>query len=261
MAIDSPIVIVSDIHLQDAGDEKSRLLLEVIEKIDPATVEYFVLLGDIFDFCLGSSSYFRRKFGYLGESLSRLADKGVKVVFVEGNHEFDLAALQWPNVKFITDQYHTITLKSGLKIGLCHGDLLAPDSKYLTFRSFVKSKFMTDLSSYVPGMLLDFYALNHARISRNRTRNMELCHDRVVKGVMEWSEKHDVDFYIFGHFHIPYAEKIPNGKKMLSVNSWDKPNILAVSKEGSAQRCYLSLTENSYRFESIFGDTRGCPLF
>ena len=42
-------------------------------------VKHFVLLGDVFDFCLGNSSYFRDKYCEIGNALSSVAKRGIRV--------------------------------------------------------------------------------------------------------------------------------------------------------------------------------------
>ena len=207
----APLIVVSDIHLQGLEDERGGLLLDLIERIDPQQTQYFVLLGDIFDFCLGSHRFFQRKFAKLGERLTQLAESGVQVIFFEGNHEFDLACLRWSRVEFVNQMSYSLNIETseGTKhIALSHGDLLAPDFKYKIFRSVVKSKLaMTASSLILPGTVLDNYALTHAKLSRKYHRSNEACHPHVLRSMKKWSQKVAADHYIFGHFHVPYAEK------------------------------------------------------
>ena len=60
-AIIESVIIVSDLHIKETNDTKATLLIKLIESIDVSKVEYFILLGDIFDFCFGDSRYFQKK--------------------------------------------------------------------------------------------------------------------------------------------------------------------------------------------------------
>ena len=60
-----------------------------------------MLVGDIFDFCLGSSTYYKKKFANIGIALSDLATRGTKVIFIQGNHEVAIDFLDWKNIEFI----------------------------------------------------------------------------------------------------------------------------------------------------------------
>lgn len=248
--IRDPFVVVSDIHLKNLQDERGQLLLDLVKRLDTDRVEYFVLLGDIFDFGLGSHRYFRKKFAPLGEALSALAAKGVQVLFFEGNHEFAIDEMPWPGVQFVTQEDKIITLNNGVTIAMCHGDLMAADRSYLGFRSFVKAKAVTTASAYIPGVMLDAYAMTHSSLSRLRHEYSDKVHERVVRGVEIWAEKATADQYLFGHFHIPYMERRADGTTFVSVNSWDKPNVLLMDIEKTWQRVFLKKAGEPFQIQT-----------
>ena len=84
--IKESVIIISDLHIKETDDAKVTLLINLISSLDVSKVEYFILLGDIFDFCFGDSHYFKKKYKRIGQSLSLLAQKNITVLFFQGNH-------------------------------------------------------------------------------------------------------------------------------------------------------------------------------
>lgn len=203
-------------------------------------VEYIVLNGDIFDFCFGDGEYFRRKFRALGDLLRRTQARGIQVVFIEGNHEFHLDRIGWQGATIVQTDHHVICLKSGERIKIGHGDLMLREPAYEIFRATLKSSFVRQASSLVPGPWLDGYALRHASFSRSRDAYRKIDHTKILGAAEKWLGNGHFEHGIFGHFHVPYCEKRANGKGMLvSVESWDRPNLLTYS-DGSFSRIYLN---------------------
>lgn len=248
------LVVVSDVHLRAAGDSRYRILLELIASIGKTT-EYFVLNGDIFDFCFGDSAFFRAKFHDLGVALDQLAKTGVKVVFIEGNHEFHIDELGWTNIEIISSHSRSVKLRSGVHIKIGHGDLITDDRLYRAFRGLIKSNFVRQFAKRIPGRWLDGYALRHAKFSRSQDRYRTLDHHRILRAFSRFLRDGDYDHGIIGHFHVPYAEKRETSDGlMLSVESWDRPNALTYAG-GSFYRLFFDKSAIKARLEpaeSIF---------
>jgi UDP-2,3-diacylglucosamine pyrophosphatase LpxH len=256
--ISAPFVLASDVHIQHMSDERSTLLLDVLDRLSP-DVETLVLNGDICDFCFGASSYFRRKFQSLGAALEGLVNRGIRVYFVEGNHEFHLERIGWEGVQIVQSRDLVVALESGHRIKLMHGDLLIDEPLYRAFRATLKSQFVRRTAALLPGAGLDAYALRHAKFSRAQDRYRVLDHARILKAFSDWLAQDEAHHGIIGHFHVPYAEKHPQSDRMMvSVDSWDKPNLL-VFAAGQFSRVYLS--EPGAPFvatpaQSIFSETK-----
>lgn len=260
--LDAPLVVASDVHLRHLDDERGRLLLDVLGRLGPR-VEWLVLNGDICDFCFGDSRYFREKFARLGEALAGVAARGIKVLFVEGNHEFHMAAMGWRGVEVVVARDRAIRLSSGEAIKLSHGDLLKGDKLYAAFRALVKSAFARWCAMRVPGKWLDWYALRHAVMSRAQDKYRTLDHAKILACFNRWLGDGEYDHGIIGHFHVPYAEKREtHDGLMLSVESWDRPNLL-VYDGGRFERVFLKEPGAAFKreaAESIFKSTRSAQL-
>ncbi len=251
--LDAALVVASDIHLKHLADSRGKLLLDVLARL--GRVEYLVLNGDIFDFCLGDSRYFQNKFRPLGEALSDVSRRGTKVLFVEGNHEFHMTAVGWQGVEFVTERDRVVTLSTGETVKISHGDLITDDFWYRAFRGLVKSRVARYGARLVPGSWLDAYSLKHASISRAQDKYRKLDHARILGAFNRWLADGAYDHGVIGHFHVPYAEKRDtHDGLMLSVDSWDLPNLL-IFKDARFQRVFLREVGAPFVFdatESIF---------
>lgn len=221
------LLLVSDVHLKSPDDERGRLLLQLISEAIHKHPKHFILLGDIFDFCLGSTRYFRRKFAPIGEELTKLANLGTTVTFFEGNHEFELPALGWAGVEFVGEGTKDFILLPGHRIRAAHGDLVHATKGYRLFRAFLKSQFIRFLCTHlVPSRLLDSYALSHAKVSRASDHYRRLNHRALHTDVSTWLEGADIG--LIGHFHTPYYEMLNRQQTLISVRDWSEPNFLLI---------------------------------
>jgi UDP-2,3-diacylglucosamine hydrolase len=236
--LSTQLVVVSDIHLRTLDDPRGSLLVDTLERLADG-VEFVVLNGDIFDFCFGDGDYFREKFRPLGDLLKRTQERGIQVVFIEGNHEFHLDRIGWSGPTIVQGDHHIVRLKTGERIKIGHGDLMLREPAYEIFRATLKSSLVRRVSACVPGSWLDGYALRHASFSRSRDAYRKIDHTRILVAAEQWLSDGAYDHGIFGHFHVPYCERRPNSQGMLvSVESWDRPNLLTYA-DGSFSRVYL----------------------
>lgn len=229
------VVIMSDIHLVSCEDERGKRLLQILDQLSESQVQTLILLGDIFDFCLGSSTYFQNKFAAIGDRLEKLAQQGVNVIFFEGNHEFKLQEIGWRGVQFIAEGDFILNVNR-LKIKFAHGDLIYSTWHYRWFRAFVKSTLVTKVASLLPGRWMDQFATKSAQISRAQDQYRRIHHQLILESANRWLTEGSATHGIFGHFHVPYAEKAANNRGMLlGLDSWDIPNLLML-KEGTFWR-------------------------
>jgi len=236
--LSAQLVVASDIHLRTLDDPRGSLLMDALGRLTD-TVECVVLNGDIFDFCFGDGDYFRAKFQPLGDLLKRTQERGIQVVFIEGNHEFHLDRIGWGGMTIVQGDHHIVRLTTGERIKIGHGDLMLREPAYELFRATLKSSLVRRASGCIPGRWLDGYALRHASFSRSRDAYRKIDHTRILTAAEQWLAEGAFDHGIFGHFHIPYCERRANGSGMLvSVESWDRPNLLTYV-DGSFGRVYL----------------------
>lgn len=255
------LAVVSDIHLGHCADERGRFLLHTIQRLAKSDVRTFVMLGDIFDFSLGSSGYFRRKFAPIGAALTRLAASGTRVIFFEGNHEFNTPRFRWQGVEFIEEGDFLVELSDGTRVLMTHGDMLYPSKVYAAFRNVVKSGFVKQVASFFPGRFIDKMTLKSAQISRSQDDSRTMNHEGLLATANRWLAASNAEHGIFGHFHVPYAEpRVGAQGKILSLECWDRPNLL-IYRSGEFWRGFLSQDGalEVVKAESLMPKLRGAP--
>lgn len=234
------LVSISDVHVQTPADLKGQRLLALLEEVAAGDVDCLVMVGDIFEFILGSNRFFREKFSPFGEALNRVVASGTRVVYLEGNHEFDLRHLGWSGVEIITDRDYLHTCPDGTKVKFTHGDLVYSPLAYRRFRAVVKSRWFLFLCRFIPGRLMDWLALRGAKASRAQDAYRELDTGRIYDEMKSWlGDDHDVRFGIFGHFHVPFGDPVTEVDGLLiSSDCWDNPSVIVYKQEGFRRLTY-----------------------
>ena len=238
--IAAQMIVVSDMHLEDSVGTKAKAFFRLIDSLDKKTLEYFVLNGDIFDFCLGNHPYFQKKFRAIGSALTKLAHSGVTVVYIQGNHEFSHKDLGWEGVQFVSKATFQASLKSGVKLAFTHGDNFNAKWHYLIYKQLINLPITLSIASLVPGKLLDQLSLFLAQLSRKNSSNQLLRKEPVLTAANAWLDKTGAQHGVFGHFHTPLSEKRwTKVGQLLSLSSWDEvPNFLSFA-QGSFSRVHI----------------------
>ncbi len=230
---DVQLVMVTDVHMGTIDDSRGQLLLNLIESLGQWKLQNFLLCGDIFDFCQGTNPYFQKKFHALGEALKTLASGGTRVIFVEGNHEFDLQGLSWHGIEFLTEIDRVIEFSNGSRLAITHGDQIYNNLRYRKFRAVVKSRLVRWIARWVvPSKLMDWYTSRHSKLSRAADKYRNLDHASLISAMKQWLATKNAEHGVFGHFHVPYFEQRDAGSGFIvSCESWDAPNALVLYKD------------------------------
>lgn len=218
---------MTDIHIKTPSDTNYHLLLNLIKKIDTSQVKYFILLGDIFDFCFGKSRYFHNKFNLFICALEQLACSKTEVIYLHGNHEFSLESMPWKSVKIVSKQTELISLAEDIKIALCHGDTINAPRNYIFYMSIVRSNIFQTLTSFIPGFIVDKICLKLSEVSRKKIKKLDKR--QLLSKARDWLKINHCSFGFIGHYHIDLSHEFNENnhkKKLFFVKSWDTPNIL-----------------------------------
>jgi UDP-2,3-diacylglucosamine hydrolase len=233
------LVVASDVHVRTEGDDRYRLLCQLVDEARLVGAKALVLNGDIFDFFFGWGNYFRFKYSRLLNGLDELVKSGATVWFVVGNHEFGLEALQRHHrFSVIPCEGRVWEGAGGNRVLIAHGDLLRPDFWYNVFRAVFRSPVVNVLAWAFPQRLLDRITLWFASSSRKKDKYRVLNHERIIDAALLRLKYSGADAIIFGHFHHPYDETKGDGARFLSVSSWDNPSCIVVRADGTIERVH-----------------------
>ncbi len=216
---------VSDVHLglnvADPADRERRFA-DFLNSL-PAETESLYMLGDIWDFWYEYKDVVPKGYIRIFSALQALMDRGVKVYFFQGNHdvwtysyfeELGMRKLQQPYLVEI----------SGKTFCLGHGDGLGPVP--YGYR-FLRGLFHNRTAQFL-------FSLLHPRLAfgfgNGWSKNNRLAHSReyVFRGAEEplykfaedFSSKHHIDYFIFGHYHTDVRLTLPSGAQLLILKDW-----------------------------------------
>ncbi|MFZ9519678.1 MAG: metallophosphoesterase [Silvanigrellaceae bacterium] len=240
------LVVVSDVHMRTPDDDRTRKFCGFLDKIGKEIkCDVLVLLGDIFDFINARQRFYYRMWREVMKRFELLDSRGVKVVFVEGNHDYGFEHSPCPEIKncfFECGDFVIKTDHSNLgQVVLLHSDDVVCPEGYRAFRSVVKSNGFQAMLSPVPGMLTSAFFSTYARLSRSRDDYRELdsrflttCVDRFVEDLSQ-----QPSICVLGHIHV-HLDDYLRDIRFLSGPAWfDAPSWLSLSEVGQIERHWL----------------------
>ncbi|MGA7161672.1 MAG: UDP-2,3-diacylglucosamine diphosphatase [Bacteroidota bacterium] len=209
------IFFISDVHLglhdKEREKEKEGRLLSFLSHVEEHGEELFIV-GDLFDYWFEYKYVIPRGYHHTISKLGTLVEKGIRVHYVAGNHDF------WLKDFFPTDlgipvykNPFTVTLK-GKKFYFHHGDGLAlKDTGYRILKTILRNNFSIFLFSIVhPGITAPIAKLS-SRSSRKYTANKDYGESDGMLRLATEKIKDGCDVVIMGHRHVPSSQKIGNG--------------------------------------------------
>lgn len=160
---------LSDLHLRSGDDDASRRFARFLREV-PAAGDTLILGGDIFDLFVGNKPVFRRKFAEVLASLCALAGRGVRVYYLEGNHDFHVRGVfgEEPGVKVRADEFSLEW--QGRRLLISHGDLIDPEDRaYRLLRAVTRHPLFRAFVCLFPGAWID--AIGNASSKKSREYN------------------------------------------------------------------------------------------
>lgn len=234
---------LSDIHLRSHNERNGEILLRFLHSLqqkNPAEIQLY-LLGDIFDLWVGGHKFFAKKFQPIVDALKVLSDRGVQMMYIEGNHDVHIEGFFHKKLGMDVHVEAQYVLLNDLVIRLEHGDLInTNDHKYLKYRETIRSFFVRQLGLWIPGTFWDYVGTLASKKSRHKSSQFR--HDN-EKQLVEMIRKHagvayqykPFDIIISGHMHIfdDYEVQIEN-KKVRSINlgSWLEDSVKVLHLDG-----------------------------
>lgn len=229
------VYFASDFHL-GIPDRHSSLVREkrLIRWLDMVKedAETIYLLGDLFDFWFEYKTVVPKGYTRLFSKLAEITEQGIPVHFFKGNHDF--WAFNYLNEEagvIIHDDPLEIELK-GKKFFLAHGDGLGPgDHGYKFLKKVFLLKFNQFLFRWLHpdlGTKMGLYFSRGSRISnmikQDKDENFFLADQEIllVFSREEAVKKPDIDYFVFGHRHIPSQIKVSERASCIILGDWVK---------------------------------------
>ena len=248
---------LSDVHLfpepeTHPGRERFLSFLEYLHDSEDSGELW--ILGDLFDFWFEYRSVIPTGYGKCLSVLRKLSDKGWKVHFLPGNHDF------WVGKHFreatgaiIHFDDYLVRDMNGKQVLLAHGDGLGSgDIGYRLIKPILRSVISGFLFSLIHPDLGTFLARKFSDTSRRILRR-DL--DSIPKGLSEWvNGKFDdgvADIIITGHSHIDTVSRSGKGV-YVSLGDWLTRFTYCRLKDGAENPELLT-----YEYSGDQGNMRG----
>ncbi len=223
------IYFASDFHLGVPGAtssaERERQIVRWLDQI-AADAEAIYIVGDLFDYWFEYRAVVPKGYLRLLGKLAELRDRGLPVTFFTGNHdmwmfsyfqeELGIPVLREP----VTREY------GGKRFLIGHGDGLGPgDHGY----KFIKKVFAHPVCQWLFARLHPNLGIGLMRYfsgqSREVTRGDELYLGADREWLVQYCEEHlrqeEIDYFIFGHRHLPLDILLSNGtSRYLNLGDW-----------------------------------------
>lgn len=213
---------ISDLHLGTRGCQADRLL-DFIRVLDCQTL---YLVGDIVDgWKFRSGVYWPQSHNDVVQKILRLARKGVRVIYVPGNHDERLrefCGVHFGGVTVVRETIHTAA--DGKRYLVTHGDdfdgvvATAPWLAWVgdwAYRALLGSN--TWLNFFRRRLGLGYWSLS--AYLKHKVKDALACIDRFEEEVASEARRRGVDGVICGHIHKAEMRDI-GGIKYMNDGDW-----------------------------------------
>jgi UDP-2,3-diacylglucosamine hydrolase len=230
------IYFASDFHLGSPGHAASRQredrILRWLNFIEPHCSELF-LMGDIFDFWFEYELVIPKGFIRLQGKLAAMTDAGIKIYFFKGNHDMwvkDYFTKEM-GIEIVSDEM--LMERNGKRFFLHHGDGLGPgDKKYKLLRKVFRNPVCQRLFALVPpriGLGIGNWWSGRSRIGSSKEEVFEsVGQEWLAVYAREMLLKTPMDYFIFGHRHLPLEIDLDGKSKYINLGEWINFNSYAV---------------------------------
>ena len=227
ISLEGNIYIASDFHLgapnKAESDKREKRIIDWLDNIK-ADANHLILLGDIFDFWFEYRDVVPRGNFRLLAKLAELRDRGIELYYFTGNHDM------WVTDYFVTElgvrlfREQQAFLINGKRFLIGHGDGLGPaDNGY----KFIKWVFAQPVNRKLYSALPPRWAFAIARHFSRKSRAMTSAAEQqfmgngnelLVQYIQDVVTKESIDYFIYGHRHLPLELKIGNS---IYINTGD----------------------------------------
>jgi|TARA_B100001971_G_C18242494_1_gene571844 UDP-2,3-diacylglucosamine hydrolase len=251
----SKIYFASDFHL-GIPDYKSSLIREkkLVNWLDmiSGNADEIFLMGDIFDFWFEYKHVIPKGYVRLLGKIAELTDKGIPVNIFKGNH--DVWAFDYLSKELNVTLHRKPVIREfdGKKFFLAHGDGLGPgDNGYKFLKKvfeFKPNQFLFRWLHPDIGCWLGLYFSKQSRLANlakykkelQEENHDELKYDMLMHYASRKSDENpEIDYFVFGHRHIPVHEKVGDKAEMIVLGDWINYFSYGVFEDGKMNLKYF----------------------
>lgn len=220
-------LFISDIHLglqdKDIEKKKERLLVNFLEYACVEAKELFIL-GDLFDFWFEYGKVYQKGFYRTLTALSNLTEKGIKIHYIIGNHDFLHRDFFGTDIGAALYEEALDTSLDGKRFFLAHGDgLVKNDLGYKILKKVLRNKILQKFYALIHPDLGIALASKTSKTSRDHTTHRDYGEEDGLFEAAKLRIDDGYDYVIFGHSHRRVISGYGKGF-YINLGSWlDKP--------------------------------------
>ena len=204
-----PLYAVSDLHIRGTDDPLYRsLLLLLRDRACPG--DTVVLAGDLFDLFVGNKKIFRERYHEFLEVAGAAGQRGVRIHYIEGNHDFQLKGVFFKIPGIVIHAREFEIELGGKRFFFSHGDLVdQKDYGYRALRFFFRSIIMRTFIAVLPDAWIEWIGQTSSRRSSQAKPRLPsaLPADRLqylrntYRSFAADRLAHGADYVVMGHCH------------------------------------------------------------
>ena len=221
------IYFASDFHLGYPNIEEShkreKLIVQWLNNIEKQAKTIY-LIGDIFDFWFEYKYVVPKGFIRLLGKIANLIDNGTEVIIITGNHDLWMKDYLKKEIGVKIIHGNMIINEAGKKILVGHGDGLGKGDKFYKFlKKIFTSSFCQWIFTRLHPNLAFTIANNWSRTSRKNQKKEPFLNkeeETLYQYCQEQQQNNSIDYYIFGHRHIPLCIDLDEKSKYINTGDW-----------------------------------------
>jgi UDP-2,3-diacylglucosamine hydrolase len=237
---------MSDAHLGFAGDEVERAVISFLRHV-ATNAGSLVINGDLFEFWFEWRTVIPRRGFRTIAALADVADAGVPVLMIAGNHDCWGGEVLREDVGVDYRFGPWVGDIAGWHTRIEHGDGLRPreDKRYRMLRRLLRHPLAIRTFRWLHPDLATPLATHSSNASRtysspDKGRGLREAAIRTADA------DRSLDVVLFGHSHVATLERLPNGTLYGNPGSWlDAPSFLHITSERIAMRHWDGSAESA----------------
>lgn len=219
-------IFVGDAHFASGDRKRKDHFFRFIQK-NKQTLHTLVIMGDFFDFWFGFRALAPLKKAYndLLALLERLRADGVRVIYLEGNHDFCLGPYMTEELGIEVYERSVEIELNEKRIYLAHGDRISPTLDHWILSGLLRNRFTYHVISLLGSRLVMAIARRWSAFSRGI--NMERSPEVIarLRSFAHRKLREGFDAVILAHSHFPEAITVKKEKvecHYFNVGNWIK---------------------------------------
>ncbi len=230
-------IFLADAHLKKPTDENYRKLNDFLQNLS-GEVENLFILGDFFDFWFGYRDVVFSAYVPILATLESLVHRGIKLYFIEGNHEIHLGPFFYHHLRTHSNPRELSISLSNRRLYLAHGDFLDDRQQwYRRWAAFIKSPITRRIISLVPPDIASGTARRLSKISRGKSPDIATLPDNLNDKLADiFRAGHDAA--IIAHYHHPAHYQLTLGNRhhdVYHLGDWITTFSYLVEEDGNFQ--------------------------